>query len=256
MSDGEDNEPAFEARLMIFGNIKFSVMAENDFNEAQEIIANYNAGELIDPEPKLRHALNMLLNVFWIVKDLRVPISKQMHSIGAALRENYGCALEFKDGFYFTRCPNMLLHLDFGFSMRGFENYKCSICDMDPVDCDHRSGRKYSGVECKKFADRCNICNDEISSCNHHLGETYDDVEAVKLAYVTEIITFDVVKEPECPISRVTKIPFSKQYMVKGLREDPSSEVFVYGSTIVNCDHCVSCSEYDPAANCEPWINR
>lgn len=252
----EDNEPAFEARVMAFGNVNFSSMAENSFNEAQKIIAEYNAGELIDPEPKLRHALNMLLNVFWVAKDLRVPISKQMHSIGAALHEDYGCALEFEDGFYFTKCPNMLLHRDFGFSMRGFEKYKCSICDMDPVDCDHRSGRKYSGVECKEFAERCNICNDEISSCSHCLGETYDDVEAVKLAYVTEIVTFDVVKEPECPIARVTKIPFSKQHIANSISEDPKFGLFEYGRTIINCDHCVRCSEYNPAANDEPWSNR
>lgn len=248
----EDNEPAFEARMMVLGNINFYEMAENSFNEAQKIIADYNAGELIDPEPELRHALNMLLDVFWIVKDLRVPISKQMHSIGAALHENYGCALEFEGGFYFTKCPNMLLHRDVGFSMRGFEKYKCSICDMDPVDCDHRSGRKYNCVECKKFAERCNICNDEISSCNHRLGETYDDVEAVRLAYIEEIVTFDVVKEPECPIARVTKIPFSKQHIFNCISKDPNSEVFEYGSTIINCDHCVSCSGYNSAANSEP----
>ncbi len=255
MSENEDNEPTYEARLMAFGKINFSKMAENSFNEAQKIITAYNSGELTRPEIELRHALEMLLNVFWIVKDLRVPISRQMHSIGAVLHENYGCALEFEDGFYFTKCPNMLLHRDFGFSMRGFENYKCSICDMDPVDCDHRSGRKYSGIECKRFNERCNICSDENSSCDHLLGDLYDDVETIKIAHIKEIITFDVVKEPDCAIARVIKIPFSKQHIVKSISGDPNLEVFLYGNTILNCDHCIKCTEYDPTANEEPWIN-
>lgn len=258
MSEDEDNELAYEARLMAFGNINLSNMAENSFNEAQDIIATYNAEKLTSSEAELRRALELLLNVFWINRDLRIPISRQMHSIGEVLHENYGCALEFEDGFYFTRCPNMLLHRDFGFSMRGFEKYKCSICDMDPVDCDHRNGRKYSSIECRRFGKRCNICCDENLSCDHQLGEIYDDVEALKVVYDMEIITFDVVKEPEFAISRITKIPFSKQYIAKGVSGDPNSGVFffVYGSTILNCDHCVSCTGYDPTANDKSWINR
>jgi hypothetical protein len=255
MKEEEDNELAYEARLMAFGEINFSKMAENSFNEAQKIITAYNADELTTSETELRHALEMLLNVFWIHKDLRIPISKQMHSIGKVLHENYGCALEFEKGFYFTKCPNILLHRDFGFSMRGFEKYKCSICDMDPVDCDHRSGRRYSGIECKKFGERCNICRDENSSCDHHLGEIYDDVETVKIVYDMEIITFDVVKEPDFATSRVTKIPFSKQHIAKSISGDPNSEAFLYGSTILNCDHCISCTEYDPTANDKSWVN-
>ncbi|GKV93169.1 hypothetical protein PEC301645_06160 [Pectobacterium carotovorum subsp. carotovorum] len=255
MKRDEDDEPLYEALLMTFGGINFSEMAEKSFNEAQKIIKAYNTGELTNPESELRNALEMLLKVFWINKDLRIPISRQMHSIGVVLRENYGCAFGFEDGFYYTKCPNILLHHDSGFSMRGFEKYKCSICNMDPVDCDHRSGREYNGIECKKFGERCNICNDETSSCNHRLSETYDNVEAIKIVYDMQIITFDMVKEPDIALARVTKIPFSKQYITKNIGRDPNSAEFSYGSTIINCDHCINCTEYDPVANNGFWGN-
>ncbi|HBR2078949.1 MULTISPECIES: hypothetical protein [Klebsiella] len=254
MKRDEDDEPSYEVRLMASGRVNLSEIAENSFNEAQKIIEAYNVEELENPELKLRSALDMLLNVFWIKKDLRIPISRQMHSIGKVLHENYGCAFGFENGFYYTKCPNMLLHRDFGFSMRGFEKYKCSICNIDPVDCIHRTGRKYNNIECKEFDGRCNICCNEISSCGHHLGEAYDNVEAIKVVYDMQIITFDVVKEPDFALARVTKIPFSKQYIIKSIGKDLHSSEFIYGITVLNCDHCISCAVYNPDANGDFWV--
>lgn len=253
MERDENDEPVCEALLMTSGRVNLSDMAKNNFNEAQKIIEAYNAGQLKNPEPDLRSALDMLLSVFWINKDLRVPVSRQMHSIGMVLHETYGCAFGFENGLYFTKCPNMLLHSDFGFSMRGFEKYKCSICNIDPVDCIHRTGRKYNNVECNKFDGRCNICRDENSSCDHSLGEAYDNVEAIKIVYDMQIITFDVVKEPDFALARLTKIPFSKQSITKDIDKDPHSSEFVYGSTVLSCDHCISCTEYNPDANGGFW---
>ena len=99
MERDENDEPVCEALLMTSGRVNLSDMAKNNFNEAQKIIEAYNAGQLKNPEPDLRSALDMLLSVFWINKDLRVPVSRQMHSIGMVLHETYGCAFGFENGF-------------------------------------------------------------------------------------------------------------------------------------------------------------
>lgn len=249
MEGDEDDQPIHEAILMASGRVNISEIAEISFNEAQKIIKAYISGGLENPEPMLRSALDMLLNVFWINKDLRIPISRQMHLIGEILHENYGCSLGFEDGFYYTKCPNMLLHIDFGYSMRGFEKYKCSICGIDPVDCIHRTGRKYNSVECKRFDGRCNVCSDESLSCGHDLGKIYDNVEAIKIVHKPQVITFDTVKEPNFPLARVTKKPFSRKLIIKKIENSPIYSDFVYGSTTIHCDHCIGCAGYNQNSN-------
>jgi hypothetical protein len=142
----------------------------------------------------------------------------------------------------------MLLHKDFGFSLIGFEKYKCSVCGVDPIECEHRTGRKYDDVECNIFDGLCNICQDKKDHCEHQVGVRYDDVEAVKIVSDLEIIRFDIVKEPEMVFARVTEIPYSKDTVMKSLSNDHEFEDFKYGETPLYCLHCIDCEGYDPDA--------
>ncbi len=244
-----EDQPAFKAKLMSFEESNPSEIAKECFESAHELINRVENGYSLNPELDLRAALKKYLNVFWFLKNERVAISQRMHDIGRYLARNYLCEFGFKDGHYYTECPNLLLHQDYGFSLRGFEKYKCSICSIDPIDCDHRTGRRYQDIECKAFDKRCNVCLDNIEICNHSLGELYNDVEAIKVVSDLEIITFDLVKEPEFVFSRVIEIPYSKKFILDGLANDSNLGDFVYGRTVVDCNHCLTCKGYDQKAS-------
>ncbi|NAW84450.1 hypothetical protein CAG69_20720 [Vibrio sp. V43_P6S15P86] len=251
----DDEQPAFKAQLMTFGESNPSDIAKESYFSANELIERVECGQSLYPELDLRAALQKLLKVFWFFKSGRIEIAKQMHDVGKYLAENYQCAFGFKDGHYFTDCPNMLLHQDYGFSLRGFEKYKCSICDVDPIDCDHRTLKRYNNIQCTSFEGRCNICRGDIEVCDHILGEVYDNVEAIKIVSDLEIITFDLVKEPEFVFSRVLEIPYSRKFITDGLMNDPSVDSFVYGESILDCNHCLTCKGYDPTKNANMFEN-
>lgn len=248
MEDSSEDQPAYKVLLMTVGDFNPSDVAKESFFSAEKLIKRVQSGQSLYPELDLRAALEKLLKVFWVLKTERVRIARKMHNVGKYLAENYQCELGFKDGFYYTDCPNMLLHKDFGYSLRGFEKYKCSICNTDPVDCDHRTGRFYHNIECLVFDGRCNICGSEFETCEHSLGEVYSNVEAAKIVTDLEVITFDLVREPEFVFSRVLEIPYSKQFILDELAADPNVSDFIYGQSIVDCKHCLTCKGYDPSA--------
>ncbi len=242
----DDEQPLLKAQLMVFGDFNSLDVAKDGFISANKLIEMVKAESSSNSELDLRLALKELLKVFWFFKAERIVIAQKMHDIGKFLAKNYQCAFGFKDGHYFTDCPNMLLHQDYGFSLRGFEKYKCSICNIDPVDCDHRTGNRYRDIKCVCFDGRCNICCGDIEKCKHSLGEVYDDVEAVKIVSDLEIITFDFVREPEFVFSRVLEIAYSRKFILDGLTNDPCIDGFVYGESVLYCDHCLTCKGYDP----------
>ncbi|KUN80355.1 hypothetical protein AQJ66_26830 [Streptomyces bungoensis] len=72
--------------------------------------------------------------------------------VGALLRRHYSdsCTLPYRDGAYYRECPVDLAHQRVGLSpeVRVLES-KCSICNLDPEDCDHLPGEMYDGRECR-----------------------------------------------------------------------------------------------------------
>ncbi|WP_340609703.1 hypothetical protein [Xenorhabdus bharatensis] len=151
------------------------------------------------------------------------------------------------NGYYYTDCPNMLLHKDFGFSLRGFEKYSCSICNEDPVDCDHRTGQQYNDIKCESFDGRCNICCGDIEKCDHSIGEPYDNVKTIKVVSELKLITFDLVKDPEFVFARILEIQYSKKQILDMLANAPNRERFLYGESYINCNPCTTCKGYDPS---------
>ncbi|MFF7492711.1 MULTISPECIES: hypothetical protein [Streptomyces] len=71
--------------------------------------------------------------------------------VGTLLRRHYSesCTLPYRDGAYYCECPVDLAHLRVGLSpeIRVLES-ECSICNLDPEDCDHLPGEMYDGREC------------------------------------------------------------------------------------------------------------
>ncbi|MFC5200470.1 hypothetical protein [Streptomyces kaempferi] len=74
-----------------------------------------------------------------------------MDEVGTLLRRHYheSCLLPYRDGAYYRECPVDLAHLRVGLSLetRVLES-ECSICNLDPEDCDHLPGEMYDGQEC------------------------------------------------------------------------------------------------------------
>lgn len=249
MVDVMEDQPAFKAQLMTFGDSNPADIAKDSWIMAHRLMDRVDNNQSLCPELDLRSALEKLLKSFWFLKEHREIIAKTMHDIGINLIQNYQCEFKYNGEHYYSDCPNILLHQDYGFSLRAFEKYSCSICNKDPVDCDHRTGNRYNNIECIAYEGRCSVCGYEIDTCEHSLGEIYNDVTAIKIVSDLEIITFDLVKEPEFVFSRILEIPYSKNYILDGLANDPNINDFVYGESVVDCHHCATCKGYDPNAN-------
>ncbi|HBD95011.1 MAG TPA: hypothetical protein DC057_12660 [Spirochaetia bacterium] len=170
-----------------------------------------------------------------------------MHDIGVYLCKNYDCKSKFDGEFYYTECPNILLHNDFGFSLRGIEKLTCSICGKEPLECEHITNQKYDNVICIKINDLCNICLEPIGKCNHILGNEYNNVEMTNIVTDLKIITFDLVKDPEMVFTRITKQRFSKSMVTEELSKEKGAETFEYGKSDMHCLHCIICQGYEPS---------
>jgi hypothetical protein len=249
MDKDSDEFPSFEATLMIAGGAKPDLIAKKSWRSAFALINGVKREESLHPELDIRIALSELLNCFWYFQDQREYIAELMHKIGFYLCENYQCQFKFEGNSYYTDCPNMLLHQDYGFSLRGFEEYACSICGEDPIDCEHITGHHYDNIECQIINSSCNICREDIDACKHDIGKSYDNVEAIKIVTDLEIVTFDIVKEPEMAFTRINKIPYTKDTVLKSLHSDPEYADFIYGESPLYCLHCTDCKGYNPEKN-------
>ncbi len=240
-----EEEPPFEAIVMIAGTTVDEIIQESI--EKIKIFEKYLLhNKLFWTEEYIKIILEHYLNCFWYFKEERLEIAAHMLKLGQFLFYNFGCKLKFDGKYYYTDCPNILLHKDYGFSLRGREQYKCSICRKDIIECDHISNNVYNDVICINIDGKCNICFEDFGKCNHIENERYDNVKAIKIVHVIDLITFDLVKDPDMVFTRITKIPFSKNYILKGLKKDEYFHEFEYGKTSLSCDHCHYSSGYNP----------
>ena len=235
----------FEAVLMTFEEKTDGQRAYESFIKANDYTKRIQRGQHFSDE-KLREIMKLWLDVFWVYDELRSGISTNIHSIGKMLRHRNACILEFdKDNnSYASSCPAMLLHLDFGFSIRALEKYKCSICGKPIIDCEHITNDLYDNVECMVIEGTCNICG-KPECKDHVIGKKYNHVQACKIPYDVKLITFDLVKDPEDKYARVNKVYFKKE-MIDPYLPDEQREGFRYGVTELNCDHCLICDGYHP----------
>ncbi|MGW1066280.1 hypothetical protein ACWD4F_17405 [Streptomyces aureus] len=74
-----------------------------------------------------------------------------LDEVGGLLRRGYpkACTMAYRDGVYYRECPVDLGHLRVGFSVETrVDESECSICGLDPDECDHVPGASYEGREC------------------------------------------------------------------------------------------------------------
>lgn len=238
------DQPAFEAICMTTAD-PYEV-AHKSYNKIKHL--KENDLHLIS-EDNLHLILNEFLNCFWYFIEKRLEISEIMHKIGKILCEKYECQFKFDGKNYYTDCPNILLHKDFGFSMRGTEKYICSICGQDPIECEHITNYSYNEVVCTNISGVCNICLGTFGGCIHQENEKYDNIIAKRIVSEIDLVTFDLVKNPEMVYTRITKIPYSKEYILNSLKDDYEFNQFKYGVSPLFCLHCVECKGYDPKKN-------
>lgn len=231
----------FEAVLMTFNKESDESIAKKCLYQAQEIIENIKQKNGRFEEKELREALELYLKAFWGLPELRESLSWNMHEIGKTLRKLNLCELKFNgiEEKYYTTCPCILLHNDYGFSLRGTEKYRCSICGKQTIDCEHITGCNYDNVVCARSDNLCNICGE--SDCEHIEGNHYNEVMAFDIVYDVNVITFDMVHTPKMAFARTSKIYYEKDKIFAQANEIHN---FIYGMAL-NCDHCIICEGYD-----------
>lgn len=235
----------YEAVLMTFHIESDEAIARKSLDKANLMIKEINKSQ-VRKEADLRLIMKLYLDAFWVFKEIRVNLSHTIHQIGMTLEQEFECQYYFdeENRKYYNSCPAILLHYDFGFSLRGSEKYKCSICGLPIVECEHITGDFYDDVVCEKIDEICNICGKE--ECSEHIeGRFYNHVEAVKIVYDLNIITFDRVEDPEMKFARVGKIIYEKDEILNGLSENEKKS-FIYGDSILDCHHCSQCKGYIP----------
>lgn len=196
-------------------------------------------------EKMLRNIMILYLDAFWVFPELRHRISNTIHQIGRELEEQFQCKCHYssENKAYYTNCPAHLLHYDFGFSFRGTEKYKCSICGKSIIECEHIADEFYDNITCNKVDGYCNICGREI--CNHIIDKQYNQVQAVKIVYDINLVTFDMVEDPQMKFARVSRVYFTEDDIVNNLSQDEKQE-FRFGSSELFCHHCSQCQGYIP----------
>jgi hypothetical protein len=124
---------------------------------------------------------------------------------GREVRSRFGCHLTFERAKgYSQTCPVALAHSRVGMSA-GFivEEAECSICELDPEDCDHITGQRYGDEVC------------------------------VRVITKASLLEVSLVSRPNQPDARVHSISLARTELESEL--GPS---FRYGMP-VSCDRCL-----------------
>ena len=194
-------------------------------------------------EKFLRQALEKYLVAYWTLSDKKVDISAEMHKIGKLLHERYQCLIQFSDSGYTNRCPVVNSHRELGLSIGGTEKHICSICGLDPMDCEHIKGEFYNDIECKDVEGHCNICVEKFGSCEHVIGSKYDDVERIDIVTEIDLDHVSIVERPQNPFCRITNVAIPREEIDRVIQGSTKSEQenFEYGVSPLYCHHCIEC---------------
>ncbi len=245
-----------ETVLMTFNEKSDEQIAYESLNYANKCTKDYLNGKTFS-ESDLREMMKSYLDAFWVYKEYNIKmaedIATNIHTLGHIVLRKYGCCINYdeEEKSYYTKCPAILLHCDFGFSIRAIEKHKCSICGKPVLDCEHISGELYDDVECQRISGICNICG--LKDCNSHiLSKKYDKVRAKQIVCDLKLITFDMVQSPEMRYARVKKIIYSEDE-IKEYIPDDELELFEYGKTRLFCNHCLLCNGYNPKLFDDIW---
>lgn len=134
-----------------YGQAARLIAVEGPLSEARTALA----GSL----PLLRSAMN------WLEDTSAFETAHQrLDAAGALQRQHFkeNCRFTFKDGSYFQECAVSLAHNRVGMSVGAIiRESKCSICELDPDDCEHIAGRVYDGEECVRIITRADL--EEVS---------------------------------------------------------------------------------------------
>lgn len=158
---------------------------------------------------KLREALVTLRSAMdWLEDTEHFEAAHQLldragHLARRAFPE--GCVIPYRDGTYFMECPVALAHSRVGMSI-GFvaREVECSICNRDPDECDHITGRIYGGRRC------------------------------VRVVKDLDLLEISLVARPEQPDARIMSMSIDMSRM-----RDFLGDEFVPGVS-VTCDRCLS----------------
>lgn len=135
----------------LYGEAARRISTEGPTRRAEDVLAQ--------SLPLLRSAMDWLEDT----DDFEVA-HVRLDSAGALQRTHFPrrCRLAFREGAYFRECPVLLAHSRVGFSVGAIiRESECSICHMDPDDCEHIAGRTYGGIECHRIITRFDL--DEVS---------------------------------------------------------------------------------------------
>lgn len=199
---------------------------------------NLSEGNNEIAERLLRRALAKLREaVLW--EPDKVEHRRHLHAMGERIHDQFGCQLEYREGYYWVNCPVMLSHSKGGFSVGGKGRTICTICGEDILNCSHVKGQAYDRVTARRIeGELCNICGER--QCGHLVGSTYDNVRAFGVVVELDLDHVSFVENPSNPLAVVHRYSLTRSDLVSALPEDEQAG-FEYGKTKIHCHHCKMC---------------
>ncbi|MGC4956046.1 hypothetical protein ACLQ2P_22710 [Actinomadura citrea] len=160
----------------------------------------------------------------FLLEDVICDAHDLVHRAGELVGGIFGCIIKNNKGEWKTSCQTSIVHSRFGFSPGMTVRHICSICGIDPGDCDHIFGDEYLAAVAK-FNGQCNVCNK--SACNHIIGEMcslkafeiYTDIESVR--------EISIVARPRDPLARMTARTIDDEKLMDLLGYLPSADALV-----------------------------
>lgn len=167
----------------------------------------FNDERLEEAESIGREALKTLRSAMnWLedTDDFQVA-HVVIDNAGRFIRETFGCQFVYEDDRYFNICPVSLSHNRTGFSP-GYvvRSVECSICRLDPENCEHITGRVYGQETCHR------------------------------IVTAGEILEVSIVARPRTPDARIEKMSISMQDLERRLPPGWRPGI------PVNCDFCLT----------------